>query len=132
MDDSISCEGIRIGGVPKEQALETLAAQGIKTLVDVREPSEGAYKELEAKARELGLTYLHIPISKKRVDISQIDSFRDAVTNSGNAPIYAFSAGGKRPAGVLCFLACARWENQSSKSSTRPRTAAAPSTRSSP
>lgn len=108
MESTITCEGVRIGGVPEEETLKNLASLGIKTLLDVREPGEGTDGEIEAKARELGLKYLHIPISKKRVDIGQIDQFKEAVTNPGNAPIYAFSAGGKRPAGVLCFLACAR------------------------
>ena len=62
---------------------------------------------IEAKARALGLNYLSIPISKRRVEIGQIDKFKEAVGNASNAPVYAFSRGGKRPVGVLCFLACA-------------------------
>lgn len=108
MDSGITCEGVRVGGVPDGEALKALAGLGVKTLVDVREPGEGSGEALEAMARECGLAYLRMPISRKRVDVRQIDQFRDCVSNPANGPVYAFSTGGKRPAGVLCFLACAR------------------------
>ena len=108
MDGTITCEGVRIGGVPKDADLSALAEQGVKTLVDVRETDEAASDGLEAKAKTLGLRYLHVPISKRRVDIGQIDTFKAAIADAGKGHVYAFSSSGKRPAGILCFLACAR------------------------
>jgi len=108
MDSGITCEGVRVGGVPDGEALRELVRLGVKTLVDVRESGEGADEALEAMAVGLGLAYARMPISRRRVEVRQIDAFRDCISNPANAPVYAFSTGGKRPAGVLCFLACAR------------------------
>ncbi|GFK94465.1 hypothetical protein NNJEOMEG_02310 [Fundidesulfovibrio magnetotacticus] len=108
MDGFITCEGVRVGGVPDGKALEQLAAQGVRTLVDAREEGEASGEDVAALAAGLGMTCLRMPISRRRVDVAQIERFRDCVQNPANAPVYAFSKGGKRPAGVLCFLACAR------------------------
>jgi len=108
MNGTVNCEGVSVGGVPHDEALRSLREQGIRTLVDAREPDEAAGDALEDEARALGLKYLRAPISRKRVDVHQIDTFRSLVADAANAPVYAFSSGGKRPAGVLCFLACAR------------------------
>ena len=63
--------------------------------------------DVAARAAELGLAYVHIPISRKSLDREQIERFHAAVLAAGNAPVHAFSTAGKRPLGVLCFLACA-------------------------
>jgi len=107
MDECTTCEGIGIGGVPSEEGLKQLVARGVKTLLDAREAGEGG-GDISARARELGLNYIRVPISRRRVNVGQIDLFRQAVSDPANGKIHAFSAGGKRPAGVLCFLACAR------------------------
>lgn len=107
MDDCITCEGIGIGGVPNEEGLKALKANGVGTLLDTREDGEGG-PDVADMARELGFRYLRAPISKRRVDVDQIEFFKKAVSESGGRKVYAFSSSGKRPAGVLCFLACAR------------------------
>lgn len=107
MDESTTCEGVGIGGVPSEDGLRKLAESGVKTLLDAREEGEGG-SDIADKARQLGLKYIRAPISRRRVDVDQIDRFKAAVSDASNGKIHAFSSGGKRPAGVLCFLACAR------------------------
>lgn len=111
MQAVVTCEGVRIGGAPTAEHLAELRAQGVKTLVDVREQDEGASPSaarLRAMAEPLGFVYRNIPISKRRVDIAQIDAFKLAIRDPNNAPVYAFSQTGRRPAGVLCFLYCAK------------------------
>lgn len=107
MDGSIMCEGIGIGGVPNKESLKQLQEEGVGTLLDAREDGEGG-PEVSEMARELGLRYVRVPISRRRVDLGQVESFRKEVSDPANGKVYAFSGGGKRPAGVLCFLACAR------------------------
>lgn len=107
MDECTTCEGIGIGGVPSDEGLKQLVTEGVKTLLDAREEGEGS-DAIGDKARELGLRYIRVPISRRRVDLDQIDQFRKATSDPANGKMHAFSSGGKRPAGVLCFLACAR------------------------
>lgn len=107
MDKIMTCEGIGISGVPDDAGLRELAATGVKTLVDTREAAELAGPDIAAKAAALGLGYVHIPISKKNLDKEQIERFRATVLEEKNAPVHAFSTAGKRPMGILCFLACA-------------------------
>lgn len=107
MDECTTCEGISVGGVPSDEGLKKLAESGVKTLLDAREEGEGG-EDIGGKARELGLAYIRVPISRRKVDVAQIDRFRMAIADSAGGRIHAFSSGGKRPAGVLCFLACAR------------------------
>jgi uncharacterized protein (TIGR01244 family) len=53
-----------IGGQPTERALRELKAQGVTTVVNLRMPDEMAKVGFDeaALARELGLTYVHIPM----------------------------------------------------------------------
>ncbi len=107
MDGYTSCEGIGVGGLPSAEDLKDLVGMGVKTLLDAREEGEGD-ASLGALAQSLGMRYLRVPISRRRVDLGQIEQFRQAISDPANGKIHAFSSGGKRPAGVLCFLACAR------------------------
>lgn len=107
MDRIMTCEGIGISGVPDDEGLRELAAKGVKTLVDTREGAEPGGADMMAKAAEHGLDYVRIPISKKRLDKEQIERFRRTVLDADRAPVHIFSTGGKRPMGILCFLACA-------------------------
>jgi uncharacterized protein (TIGR01244 family) len=106
MDECTICEGIGIGGVPSDEGLKRLVESGVKTLLDAREAWEGG-ADLEAKASALGLRYIHAPISRSSVELDQIDRFKQAVSDPANGKVYAFSSAGARPAGALCFLACA-------------------------
>jgi uncharacterized protein (TIGR01244 family) len=107
MDQIMTCEGIGISGVPDDEGLRQLAAKGVRTLVDTRETAELAGAGMAAKATALGLGYVHIPISHKSLDKGQVERFRQVVLEAKNAPVHAFSTAGKRPLGILCFLACA-------------------------
>lgn len=108
MNGTVNCEGISIGGIPDGEDLKALAARGVRTIVDVREVVEAGEDGLAKAAEALGLKYLAAPVSKTSVDVRQIDRFREVVGSAANAPVHVFSTCGRRPAGVLCFLACAR------------------------
>lgn len=108
METITICEGVGVSAVPDDAMLRRLAEAGVKTLVDTREASEISDQEVARKAGALGLAYVHLPISKSRVDDAQIEGFRRLAHDPGRLPLHAFSTGGRRPAGVLCFLACSR------------------------
>jgi uncharacterized protein (TIGR01244 family) len=56
-----------IGGQPTEKALRDLRAKGVTTIVNLRMPQEMARVGFDeaALARELGMRYVHIPLSGK-------------------------------------------------------------------
>lgn len=107
MDERHDCDGIGIGGVPGWDDLSRLHAEGVRTLIDVREGGEQG-PDLAARAGEMGFRYLRAPISRSKVNVEQIDRLRRAIADSDGGKVYAFSTGGKRAMGALCFLACAR------------------------
>jgi len=50
------------GGQPRLEHLEKLKAEGVKSIINLRQPSEHRAAEEEAKAKELGLRYFNIPV----------------------------------------------------------------------
>jgi len=51
------------GGQPKLEHLQTLKAEGVKSILNLRQPSEHRAAEEEAKAKEVGLRYFNIPVA---------------------------------------------------------------------
>src|SRR5262245_24265373 len=51
------------GGQPKLEHLEKLKADGVKTIINLRQPSEHRAAEEEAKAKDVGLKYFNIPVA---------------------------------------------------------------------
>src|SRR3954466_4680451 len=51
------------GGQPRMEHLEKLKAEGVKSIVNLRRPTEHRADEEEAKAKELGLRYFNIPVA---------------------------------------------------------------------
>ena len=54
------------GGQPKLEHLEKLKADGVKSIINLRQPSEHRAAEEEAKAKELGLRYFNIPVALRQ------------------------------------------------------------------
>jgi len=107
MGECITCEGIGIGGVPSWDDLMKLHRDGVRTLIDVREDGEHG-SDTAKLAGEMGMRYLRAPISRRKVDVEQVERFRRAVSQSDGGKVYAFSTTGKRAMGAVCFLACAK------------------------
>src|SRR5690349_25154171 len=63
------------GGQPKLEHLEKLKAEGVKTIINLRQPSEHRAAEEEAKAKELGLKYFNIPVAFGDPKDEQVDEF---------------------------------------------------------
>jgi protein tyrosine phosphatase (PTP) superfamily phosphohydrolase (DUF442 family) len=50
------------GGQPRLEHLEKLKAEGVKAIINLRQPGEHRAAEEESKAKELGLRYFNIPV----------------------------------------------------------------------
>lgn len=87
------------GAQPKEEDYKTLAALGIKTVIDLRQDP----KDYEKPAVEaLGMRYVNIPMSDKDYPkASDIDAFIKLAANPETGKFYVHCAGGRHRTGVI-------------------------------
>jgi uncharacterized protein (TIGR01244 family) len=76
-----------IGGQPTEKALRDLKAKGVTTVVNLRMPEEMAKVEFDEAAlvKELGITYVHIPMrgsAEHPYGPAQLDTFATAMASA--------------------------------------------------
>jgi outer membrane protein assembly factor BamB/protein tyrosine phosphatase (PTP) superfamily phosphohydrolase (DUF442 family) len=76
------------GGQPKLEHLEKLKAEGVKSIINLRQPSEHRAAEEEAKARELGLRYFNIPVAYGNPNEEQVAEFLKITDDPDNRPIF--------------------------------------------
>lgn len=73
------------GGEPNEAGMHKLKSMGVKTLIDLRAPSERKMAEDE-KARELGLTYINLPMTSAPPTDKQVAAVLDAIKKAKADP----------------------------------------------
>ncbi len=76
------------GGQPKLEHLEKLKAEGVKSILNLRQPSEHRAAEEEAKAKELGLRYFNIPVAYGNPNEEQVPEFLKITDDPDNRPIF--------------------------------------------
>ena len=91
---------VLIGGQPSEVALETLAAQGYKTIVSTRAEGEIDWDE-RAKVESLGMTFVRIPMANPVTAITDDQvALLDAVLTGGVGPVVLHCGSGNRVSGL--------------------------------
>lgn len=100
----IVSKGLWRGAAPSHQGLESLAQGGVKTIVDLRLNGLGTAEE-EARAKSLGLKYVHIPLGYKGPDFMKVAQFLAVVNNPANQPVFVHCRYGADRTGTLigCF-----------------------------
>jgi protein tyrosine/serine phosphatase len=90
------------GARPNEKDLKSLAALGIKTVIDLTDNS----KEREQPAVEAaGMRYVNIPIvDKTNPSAQQIDAFLKVANDPATGKFYVHCAGGRHRTGVMGAL----------------------------
>jgi len=92
-------EQVSVGGQPDDAQLQQLSKDGFKTIVNMRLPGEDNQpltpEEEGSKVREMGLEYVHFPVSKDSMSPEQVDEFRDKLSR-WSAPSYVHCMSGKR------------------------------------
>ncbi len=90
------------GGEPSPLGLKQLSDMGVKTLIDLRAPTEAAHNEKKI-AKELGMKYINLPMTaeaptKKQVDtlLKTVDQARDK-----NEPVLVHCAHGSDRTGCM-------------------------------
>ena len=84
------------GGQPKLEHLEMLKKEGVKAIINLRQPSEHRAEEEEAKAKELGLRYFNIPVVFTDPKEEQVDEFLRITDDANNRPAFIHCTAAKR------------------------------------
>jgi outer membrane protein assembly factor BamB/protein tyrosine phosphatase (PTP) superfamily phosphohydrolase (DUF442 family) len=84
------------GGQPKLEHLEKLKAEGVKSIINLRQPSEHRAAEEEAKAKELGLRYFNIPFEYTNPREEQATEFLKITDDPENRPAFIHCTSAKR------------------------------------
>lgn len=84
------------GAQPRLEHLEKLKAEGVKAIINLRQPSEHRAAEEEAKAKELGLRYFNIPVAFGDPRDEQVTEFLKIMDDPENRPAFFHCAAGIR------------------------------------
>jgi len=93
---------VACGGATETSALEGLAKDGFKSVINLRQATEANanIEQNAAKATELGLKYIHIPFNTQKLDPAVIDKFLAAVADKSNQPAYVHCGSASRVGSV--------------------------------
>ena len=76
------------GGQPRLEHLAKLKAEGVKVILNLRTPIEHRAAEEEAKAKELGLRYINIPVVYRDPKEEQVTEFLKVLDDPANRPVF--------------------------------------------
>ena len=93
---------VACGGATETSALDGLAKDGFKSVINLRLASEAnANIELNAAhARSLGLNYVHIPFNAAQPEPRVLEQFLAAIANKANQPAYVHCGSANRVGAV--------------------------------
>lgn len=111
-------EGIWRGAAPSDEALEALAVDGVKTIVDLRMDGSGVEKE-EIKAKELGIRYYHFPLGFSKPANEKLKTILSIMTNPTNQPVFIHCRQGADRTGMLVGLYRRIWSGWSFRQTWR-------------
>ena len=93
---------VACGGATETSALDGLAKDGFKSVINLRLATEAnANIDLNAAhAKSLGLNYIHIPFNGQQPDPKVVDQFLAAVSNKANQPVFIHCGSASRVGAV--------------------------------
>jgi uncharacterized protein (TIGR01244 family) len=93
---------VACGGATDTGALEALKNDGFKAVINLRQATEqGANIEANAaRAKALGVNYIHLPFNGQSPDPKVVDQFLAAVADKANQPVYIHCASATRVGAV--------------------------------
>ena len=80
------------GAQPRLEHLAQLKAEGVKAIINLRQPSEHRAAEEEAAAKELGLRYFNIPVVYGEPKDEQVTEFLKLTDDPQNRPAFIHCA----------------------------------------
>jgi uncharacterized protein (TIGR01244 family) len=93
---------VACGGATETSALEGLAKDGFKSVINLRQATENNanIEQNAARAKELGLKYIHIPFNTQQMDPKVIDQFLAAIADKSNQPAFVHCGSASRVGSV--------------------------------
>ena len=93
---------VACGGATDTAALEGLKNDGFKAIINLRQATEaGANIDANAaRAKALGLNYIHIPFNATAPEAKTVDDFLAAVNNKANQPVFIHCGSANRVGAV--------------------------------
>ena len=76
------------GGQPSLEHLSQLASQGVRGVLNLREPHEHNWADEQAKTQALGLKYFSIPVAPRNPKDVQVDQFLRLTDNTDLRPLF--------------------------------------------
>src|SRR5215510_13619617 len=81
-------ENFCTGAQPRLEHLAKLKADGVKAIINLRQPSEHRAPEEEAEAKKVGLRYFNIPVVYADPKDEQVDEFLKITDDPENRPVF--------------------------------------------
>ena len=93
---------VACGGATETSALEALKNDGFKAVINLRQASEAGanVEENAARAKALGLNYIHLPLNGQAPDPKIVDAFLAAVADKSNQPVFIHCGSASRVGAV--------------------------------
>jgi uncharacterized protein (TIGR01244 family) len=76
------------GGQPRIEHFAQLKAEGVKAVLNLRQPSEHRADEEQAAVEKAGLKYFNIPVVYRNPTDAQVDEFLKITDDSANRPMF--------------------------------------------
>jgi len=95
--------GITRGAQPSDKALALMAKDGVKTIIDLRMSGSGTENE-EATTNQLGMKYVHIPMTLLTPSTEQVSQFLSIVNTPSNLPAFIHCRQGADRTGTLVAI----------------------------
>jgi uncharacterized protein (TIGR01244 family) len=76
------------GGQPRLEHLAQLKSNGVKAVLNLRQPGEHRAAEEQAMAEKIGLKYFNIPVNYQNPDPAQVEEFLRLTDDPANRPMF--------------------------------------------
>jgi uncharacterized protein (TIGR01244 family) len=76
------------GGQPRIEHFDRLKADGVKAVLNLRQPSEHRADEERAAVEKAGLKYFNVPVNYQNPTDAQVDEFLKITDNPVNRPMF--------------------------------------------
>ena len=91
---------VACGGATEPSAMAALAAEGFKTVINLRLLSEPGVADEEAIVTKAGLTYLHLPMDSMAPTVAAAEHFLAVIADPAIQPVYIHCASANRVGAV--------------------------------
>ena len=93
-------DGFYLAGQPTEADIALLKEQGVKTVVDLRRPTEDRGFDEAKVVADAGLTYIPVPFGSDELNDEILDQLRAVLNNAENQPALVHCGGANRVGAV--------------------------------